>query len=120
MEDNSGGEIQVQRGKLDSLSVYEITDYELDILEKGSPASVYLNFGIFFASVSLSFLASLLTTDIESNRTFTVFVIIVAVGLAVGGVLLFMWWNREDTVSETIEKVKGRIPSEEVKKVEEA
>ena len=69
-DDTSTGQNEptILRGKVDSLSLYEITDFELDVLEKGSPNSIYLNFSIFLLSVGFSFLAALFSTDIQSER----------------------------------------------------
>jgi len=100
----------IRRGKVDSLSVYEITDYELDILERGSPSSLYLNFGIFLLSTSVSFLVALLTTTIQSNRTFTVFVVLVVVGIISGIVLMGLWYRTRQSASKVIAKIRSRIP----------
>jgi Na+/melibiose symporter-like transporter len=106
--------VRIKRGKVDSLSLYEITDYELDVLEKGSPGSIYLNFGIFLLSTSLSLLVALLTTEIKSDRVFTVFTVIVVLGVIGGSVLLFLWYSSKETVSVIIKKIKDRIPQEEL------
>ena len=47
--------VQIKRGRVDSLSLYEITDNELDILTAGSPSSLYLNFAIFLLSRAFLF-----------------------------------------------------------------
>ena len=66
---NSGEKPFIRRGEVDEIRLYTITDYELDILEKGTPA-LFLNFGIAFLSMSCSFLIALLTTHIASDRIF--------------------------------------------------
>ncbi len=102
-------EIRVIRGKVDSLSIYEITDQELDILEKGSPDSIYLNFSIFLLSIGLSFLLSLLTLNIQSVKLFTLFSIFSVIGL-IGGILLLILWNKTKiSVSGIVTKIKSRI-----------
>lgn len=44
----NGGEksIEILRGKVPAMRLYEIEERELDMLEKGMPASLFLNFGI--------------------------------------------------------------------------
>lgn len=88
MEANqSEGSVQLRivRGPVDSLSLFEITDYELEVLEEGAPSSTFLNFAILFASVGLSFLTTLLTVTIASIQVFTIFVVLTVGGL--GGIL---------------------------------
>ena len=61
---------KIVRGQVDSLSLFEITDYELELLEQGTPNSIYLNFAIFFISVAASFFATLMTLTIKSQNIF--------------------------------------------------
>jgi hypothetical protein len=112
----TGEKVLIRRGKVDSLTLYEITDYELSLLESGSPASLLFNFSILLLSTAVSFLVTLLATEIRSDRIFTVFTIVVAVGFAGGLVLMFLWlWFRRST-SGVIQRIKSRIPSEEVER----
>ncbi len=115
-ENTSSGEIKIIRGKLDSLSVYEITDNELEVLEKGSPSSTYLIFSIFLLSVGFSFLVSLLTVKIESIKIYTTFMIFTVVGILAGMILLALWHRERRSISEVIKRIKDRIPSTEIVK----
>ena len=110
-EDNNTGhnEVKIVRGRVDSLSLYEITDNELDVLERGSPNSIYLNFGIFLLSIGISFLTALLSTDIQSPNTFTVFVLLSLIGI-LGGIFLILLWHRtKREVTNVVKKIKERI-----------
>lgn len=111
----STGEKQprIRRGRVDSLTLYEITDYELDSLSTGSPSSLYLNLAIFFASIAISFLVALLTATITSDRVFTVFVVIVILGFVASAVLSCVWLRNRKSISTIIKRIKKRIPSEE-------
>jgi hypothetical protein len=103
----------IRRGRVDSLSLFEITEQELETLAAGSPHSTYLNFAIAFLSAGLAFFTSLLTAVFSSNRTFTVFVVITTVGTAAGVVLLFVWYQTKSSVDEVIARIKQRVPPEE-------
>lgn len=107
-------EPRIVRGRVDSLSLYEITDHELDILEKGSPESFHLNFGIFLLTVGLSFLVTLLSEDIQSNRLFTVFVVLCSVGLLGGSFLIFLWYRMRKELTNVVAKIKKRIAAQEI------
>ena len=104
------GDVQpkIVRGRVDSLSLYEITDYELQVLEEGSIGTTYLNFAVFFLSVAASFLATLLTTPIASDRVFIVFVVVAVVGLAVGLILLVLWYRTRRSMSKILKRIKDR------------
>jgi len=115
-ENTSTDEIRIIRGKVDSLSLYEITDNELETLEKGSPSSTYLNFAIFLLSVGFSFLVSLLTAKIESMKTYIAFMIFTVIGILAGVILLVLWYRERRSISRVIKKIKGRIPNTEIMK----
>lgn len=112
-------EVRVVRARVDSLSLYEITDSELKILERGSPSSIYLNFSIFLISIGCSFLISLITTEIDSIKIYTTFVVF-SFGGIIGGLILLCLWRRERcAIKEVIKDINNRIPSSEIRKVEE-
>jgi multidrug transporter EmrE-like cation transporter len=115
-ENTSTDEIRIIRGKVDSLSLYEITDNELETLEKGSPSSTYLNFAIFLLSVGFSFLVSLLTVKVESMKTYIAFMIFTVIGILAGVILLVLWYRERRSISKVIKKIKGRIPNTEIMK----
>lgn len=115
---SSDADPRIRRGKVDSLSLYEITESELETLERGSPSSLFFNLSIALVSISCSFLVALMSADITSYRTFTVFVVIVVIGLIAGGVLGILWWRTRKDVSEVISRIKERMPLEEEHEVE--
>jgi len=112
-------EVRIVRGRVDSLSLYEITDNELKTLERGSPNSIYLNFAIFLLSVGVSFLISLLSAKMENVRVYATFLVFTIVGLIGGAILLCLWWRERGAIKEVIEDIKKRIPNSEVVKVQE-
>src|SRR4051812_1717946 len=81
-----------RRARLDSLTISEVSEEELETLARGSVESTFFNFAVFTGSTFISFLVALLSTNIPSDRTFAVFVIITVVsGLA--SALLFIVWS---------------------------
>lgn len=104
-------QLRILRGPLDSLSLYEITDYELEILEEGSPSSTYLNFAIFFFSVGASFFTALVTTTITDVFLFTIFVVLTVVGFSASLVLFILWRRTRSRVKELVKKIKARVPT---------
>jgi hypothetical protein len=104
-------ELRIIRGSLNSLSLFEITDYELEIFEQGSPSSTYFNFAIFFFSVGASFLATLLTVKIDSVYIFSIFVIITVIGICASMVLFQLWRKTKSTTKELCKKIRARAPT---------
>lgn len=104
-------ELKIIRGSLNSLSLFEITDYELEIFEQGSPSSTYFNFAIFFFSVGASFLATLLTVKIDSIYVFSIFVIISVIGICASLVLFQLWRKTKSTTKELCKKIRARAPT---------
>lgn len=105
-EDN----VKVKRCKFDSLTIYEVSESELDTIEKGTPTSIYLNFAIFLLSTSVAFFASLLTNDYSNKQNaFIVFLLITIVGFVVGTFLMILWLRTKNDFDQTIKKIKDRI-----------
>jgi hypothetical protein len=104
---------RIVRGRVDSLSIYEITEDELRTLEQGSPSSTYFNFAIALLSTALSFITVLTTTSIPSGKLFTVFVVITVVGFALGSFLLILWCRTKSSVRVIVDRIKQRIRQEE-------
>ena len=112
-EQSTTESVTVRRGKVDSLTVYEVTESELQDLERGGPANLFLNFAIFLLSSAVSFLVALFSTEIKSTRTFCVFVIIAVIGLVSGVILLLIWKKSRETTSVIIQRIKDRVPKED-------
>jgi len=110
----------VRRGKFDSLTLYEVSEQELLIIEKGSSTSLFLNLAIFFLSVSLSFFASIFTVEWfpEGQKahliTFIVFLIIAVLTIIAGLICGLVWWKSKDSFKETINTIKNRLKAEKV------
>ena len=101
---------KIRKGKVDSLTIYEISEGELETIERGSPSSTYLNFSIFLLSIATSFLVTLLIDDFNDKpKVFTIFTIITVVGYIVGIVLIILWWQTKNDVNEVLKKIKERV-----------
>jgi hypothetical protein len=102
----------IRRARIESLNIYELSEEELELLERGSPDSLFLNFAVFLLSTGISLLTALLTTDIPSERLFSVFVVVTVLSFLSGTVLLFLWrWYRRST-TKIFEQIRRRMPPE--------
>lgn len=112
----------VKRGKFDSLTIYDVTKQELQIIESGSTNSLFLNFAIFLISVSASFFVSIFTVDwfpkqegVEPHLvSFIVFLIVAILTLLVGIICIVVWFRSHDSFKDTIKTIKERLKEEKV------
>ena len=116
---SSTGDIKIVMGKIDSLSVFQISDSELKTLERGSPSSIYLNFAILLISIGCSFFISLVSIDIQSVKLFAAFLVFTLVGGIGGVILLLLWYRERGEISEVIQSIQSRMPRSETVKVED-
>ena len=109
-ESSSDENVKVKRHKFDSLTIYEVSESELETIQNGSPSSIYLNFAIFLISIAASFLASLLTNDYtEKQNIFIVFLLITIIGFVIGIFLILLWLRTKNDFDLTIKKIKDRV-----------
>lgn len=99
---------QIVRGRVDTVSLYEVTELELQVMEEGSAGSVFLSFAIFFISVGLSFLSSTLASPVESDRVFIVFVVIIVISSFLGLAFLIVWRTKSRKLRVVIQAVRDR------------
>lgn len=100
----------IRRAKFDTLTIYEISEEELLIIEKGSPDSIYLTISIALISFAMAIFCSLLVTDIKSSIVMTLYIVIVVVGFVVGGIMLLLWNKSKDSVSVCVANIRRRLP----------
>ncbi len=106
-------ELRVRRGRVASVDLYEIKDSELDLLEKGAPSMLYLNFSIFLLSISFSAIVSLATAAFSSTKIEMLFMIVAVVGMIGGLMLLILWWRTRTSVFATVKEIRKRIPPDQ-------
>ncbi|MEO5627608.1 MAG: hypothetical protein ABIQ89_01840 [Candidatus Saccharimonadales bacterium] len=113
---NEKDQITVNRAKIDSITVYEVNEYELEVIERGSPSSNYLNIALVLLSTFVAFLANLLLTPVNGN-TFTVFVIITVVSAVTGIILLYIWHRTNKDSSSIFTKIRARKSVEKIREI---
>lgn len=99
----------IKRARLDSVKIFEVTESELEIIAKGSPNSIYLNFAIFLLSIAASSLITLLSVKIESITVLCIFIITCALGFLLGGLLLILWYRNRNDFTKIITKIRDRL-----------
>lgn len=98
----------IHRVPLDQLTIFEITEAELDALERGSPESLYLNLSIAVSSIAVSFSIALGTTEIQSIKTFCFFVIVTVVGYLAAVTFGLLWWHSRRSLRTVAKEIRRR------------
>ncbi len=104
----------IRRARLERMSIFEVSESELETLERGSPNSLFLNLAIFVLSTAISFSVSLSTTTVASERTFNVFVIIMVAGYIAGVTFALLWYRSHKSLKSVIAEIRSRLPPEGV------
>lgn len=107
--EKSPDHVSINRAKVDSIDLYEVTGDELKELEKGRDGSLFLNIGLFLLSASISFIIALTTTTIEGDRQFSLFAI-VAISFLIGSIVLgLLWWKSRESVGDVVARIRARM-----------
>jgi len=104
---------EIRRGRFERLTIFEVSDTELETLERGSPDSIYLNVAIALLAIAVSLTATLVTANFKALATFTVFVVMTAVSYVGGFVLLLLWHRSRGSVWHCARTIRNRLPPSE-------
>lgn len=103
-------ELLVERHPFSGLVLYEVSGDEMDQIEKETLSiSEDFSFGIAGLSVALSFMSTLVTVDITSDRTFYVFFIIMCLGFLVALHCGVRWFRTRQNFKGAIIRIKSRV-----------
>jgi hypothetical protein len=101
--------IPIRRHAISQLEAYDVTPEELESIKREC-ASIGLDFQVaqFCITVALTFLIALKTTKIDSDRTYEVFVILVAVGALLGVVFGLKWIMNRGSLNAVFARIESR------------
>ena len=102
----------IRRARFQTLTIYEVSDGELDTLERGSPDSLYLNFAISLLSSALSIIVALLTTTPATVFVTFAFIAFAIIGILAGAFLLLLWHRSRSTRVDCIKVIRSRLAAE--------
>ena len=102
----------IRRARFDRLTIYEVEESELVLLERGGPDSIYLTFAVALVSIAASLTVSLASASITSQTILVVFVVACAVGYVGGALLVALWWQSRRSVRECVQSIRKRLPTD--------
>lgn len=100
---------RIKFARVDSLVIYEVSEGEIETIERGSPNSTYLNFSVFLISSCLSFAVVLLTCDFkDKDHLFNIFFSVCLISGIIEIFLFVVWCRTKNDVDEVLKKIKER------------
>jgi uncharacterized membrane protein YciS (DUF1049 family) len=91
------------------LTIYEISEAELEVIERGAPDSPFITLSAFLLSAAISFSIALATTTITSPLISNAFAIVTTVGYLGGLFCLFFWLRNQRTTRSVTRKIRERL-----------
>lgn len=99
----------VRVAPLGELTAYTVHEHEPDIIAAGSPATLAFNFAVALISIGVSFIITLTTTTISSDRLFYGY-LIVCINCLMLGIMMFVYWLKtRSSVNITVSRIKSRL-----------
>jgi hypothetical protein len=99
----------VRVAPLGELTAYTVHEHELDVIAAGSPATLAFNFAVALISIGVSFILTLTTTTISSNRLFYGYLIVCLNCILLGMIMFAYWLKTRSSVHITVTKIKSRL-----------
>ena len=106
---NDGETLRVNRGRVDSVDVYEVKENELETLEQGVRANLQFGFAIFLFSAALTCVAALSTSNFKWEVVKIIFICLSIIGIVLGVFFIWSWWRTRKSVSKVISTIRNRI-----------
>lgn len=106
---NDEKSIPVRRGRVDSVNLYEVKEEELELLEKGSPATLQLNFAIFLFSIAFACIIALATSNFKWQIVKSIFTFVSIIGILQGMYLIISWWRTRTSIAKVVSTIRDRI-----------
>lgn len=100
----------IKRVRVQSITIYDITESELEILERDS-SDISLNFAIFCLSWAISFLIALLTATL-SDKARATFIGLIISGFILGVFFLVFFFKNYKSKSKVARDIRDRLPKE--------
>jgi len=116
-DSENGFSPEIRRARMQTLTIYEVSESELHILEHGAPDSIYFSIALLLFSCAATSLIALLTCEFASNKVVTGFLVATIAGFIVGFVLLGLWLRSRKRSSDVIAVIRDRLPPEGISKI---
>lgn len=105
------GETKVCRHRINEIAIFEVSESELEQLEKGNSADLFLQFSISLLSIAVSITLSMLTATFNNKHLETVFISLCIISYILGILLMALWYKSHFSIRKLIQKIRKRPQS---------
>ena len=93
--------------KVKTLEIFEVTEEELDQIERGDGGDIFFNLFIALISISITSFITLLAADINYENRIYIWMVVVL--CFIGSLLFFAFWFKDrGSVKRVIENIRAR------------
>lgn len=99
---------KIERASIGSITIYEVTDLELDVLKKGDDGGIKLNVSFFCLSACMSLIVSMLTCTFDTDFKLGCFLTTTVFLGIIGIVCLISYCFSKKYTDDTYKTIKKR------------
>ena len=111
--------LRVNLAPVDSVNIYEITENELETMEKGPPTHD-LNFAISLSTIAITIAIALVTSGFKSATAELIFIIVGIIAFIASLYLASRWWQANRSFKKVASVIRDRKRSNTARTTEEA
>lgn len=105
------GEIRICRHRINEITIFEITESDLDKLEKGSTTDLFLQFSIALLTLAISTTLTILTVKFNNQHIEIFFICLCIISYIAGLILFFLWRKTHQSIKHLIKEIRERPKS---------
>ena len=110
---SGNGNIPVKKGKVGSITLYEVKEDELELLQKGGEVTTQLNFAIFLYSIAFAALIAIVCTkDYRWENTSSIFWLVLIFGTIFGTYFMIIFKISKKPIAKVISTIRNRLDDE--------
>jgi hypothetical protein len=100
----------IRRARYQRLTIYEVAESELELLERGAPDSILFTVGVAALTLAVTLTVTLFTASFPVASVHTGVVALTVVGYVAGIILLIIWSRSKSAIAECVFGIKQRLP----------
>lgn len=115
-QDRASERLSVRRARIGSVAIYDVSEEELLVLEKGSPSSVMFSIGLALASAGVTTLLTLLAVSLAGAILF-LYIALTVFMLGAGAILLILWRKYDESGGQVAKRIRDRMKAEKPRSI---
>lgn len=105
------GETKVCKHRINEIAIFEVSESELEQLEKGNSSDLLLQFSISLLSIAVSITLTMLTATFNNKYLEIIFISLCIISYILGILLMALWYKSHFSIKKLIQKIRERPQS---------